>query len=345
MANNAYSLLTTAQAILTNKYAAPEMRHKDYAVLRILLGNSDVMIPNVQELQKSDSCSTEAYAFIKRASDAVTTRHATGAATASSFTDTQRVQLSWVTRGQLFKSSLKMADRNFETATAMLANAMNSAWINLLDTLEALYVAYLGTNKSQVQAASDGELGAWDSSNYVWQVDNANQSWFFQYIQSMMAVNNYSGMMDFIADPVAFALSQQLAAQGSGNSTNTQFTIGDLNIAQSTSLTPVSGYKGYGYLIPGGSVGLLTWVPRVNREDTKTRLQTFTTMKDPFGLGITGALQIYEAKADNSSLGGEKEDENAYYELTVDTAPVKAPLSVSNETTIFEAALLVGGGN
>jgi hypothetical protein len=345
MANNALSLLVTAQALLTKKYSAPEMRHKDYAITRILLGNSDVMVPNVQEIKTSDQRTVEAYAFIKPTSDPVTTRHATGAATASAFGDTQRVQLSWVTRGQLFKASLKMADRNFMTAAAMLSNRMEAAWIHLLDTIEALNAAYLSTNKSQIQGASDSELGAWDSSNYVWGINSLNEKWFFQYVQSMMAVNNYSGIMDFISDPVAFAISQQLAAQGSGNSTNTQFTIGDLKISQSTSLAPISGYKGYGYVIPGGSVGLLTWVPRTNRDNKVTRLQTYTTMNDPFGLGITGALHIYENKADNSSAGGEVQDENIEYELTVDLAGVKAPLSVSNETTIFEAALLTGGGN
>jgi hypothetical protein len=345
MANNALSLLVTAQALLTNKYAAPEMRHKDYAITRILLANSDVMVPNALELKTSDQRAVEAYAFIKPTSDPVTTRHATGAATASAFGDTQKVALSWVTRGQLFKASMKMADRNYMTAAAMLSNRMEAAWIHLLDTIEALNAAYLGTNKSQVQAGSDGELGTWDSSNYVWQIDNLNKNWFFQYIQSMMAINNYSGMMDFIADPVAFAISQQLAAQGSGNSTNTQFTIGDLKIAQSTSLAPVSGYQGYGYIIPSGTVGLLTWVPKANRENRATRLQTYTTMNDPFGLGITGALHIYENKADNSIAGGELQDENVEYELTVDLSGVKAPLSVTNETTIFEAALLTGGGN
>lgn len=340
MANNAYSLLVTAQALLGDKFANPEMRHKDYAITRILLQNSNIMLPNIQELKTSDQRPVEAYAFIKPTSDPVTTRHATGAATASAFGDTQKITPSWVTRGQLFKASMKMADRNFMSAAQMLANRMEAAWIHLLNVIETLNAAYLATNKSQVQAASDGELGTWDGTNFVWQVNDTNKQWFFQYIQSMMAVNNYAGMLDFIADPVAFAISQQLAAQGSGNSTNTQFTIGDLNIAQSTSLAPVSGYKGYGYLIPPGTIGLMTWIPRENREGKVTRLQTYTNMMDPFGLGIQAALHIYEAKADNSNLGGELQDENVEYELTVDLSSVKAPLSVTNETTIFEAALL-----
>lgn len=341
MANNALSLLVTAQAKLTEKYSAPEMRHKDYAITRILLGNSNIMVPTFQELKTSDQRPVEAYAFTKPACDPVTTRHATGSATAAAFGDTQKVLLSWVTRGQLFKASLKMADRNFMTAAGMLANRMEGAWMCLLDTIETLNAAYLATNKSQVQAAGDGELGAWGAVDHIWEIANGNKEWFFQYVQSMMGVNNYSGMIDFIADPVAFAISQQVAAQGSGNSTNTQFTIGDLNIAQSTSLAPIAGYLGYGYAIAPGSVGLLTWVPRVNRENVTTRLQTYTTMQDPFGLGITAALHIYETKADNSNLGGEVEDENVEYELTVDLASVKAPLSVANESTIFEAALLV----
>ncbi len=340
MANNALSLLTTAQAMLQTKYAAPEMRHKDYAITRILLENTDVMVPNVMELKTSDQRAVEAYAFIKPTSDPVTTRHATGAATASAFGDTQKVALTWATKGQLFKASLKMADRNFMTAASMLSNRMEAAWIHLLDTIELTNAAWLSTNKSQVQAAADGELGSWDAINYAWKVGQTNKNWFFQYIQSMMAINNYSGRMDFIADPVAFALSQQLAAQGSSNSTNTSFTIGDLDISQSTSLAPVAGYQGYGYIIPEDTVGMLTWIPKANRENKTTRLQTYTTMKDPFGLGLEGALHIYEAKADNSAAGGELQDENIEYELTIDIAGVKAPLSVTNETTIFQAALL-----
>lgn len=340
MANNALSLLTTAQAMLTNKFAAPEMRHKDYAITRILLRNSDVMVPNVTQLKTSDQRAVEAYAFVKPASDPVTTRHATGAATASAFGDTQKVALTWATKGQLFKASLKMADRNFMTAASMLANRMEAAWIHLLDTIEATNAAYLSTNKSQVQAAADGELGSWNAASYAWEVNQANKNWFFQYVQSMMAVNNYAGIMDFIADPVAFALSQQLAAQGSANSTNTSFTIGDLAVSQSTSLAPISGYQGYGYILPQNTVGLLTWIPPENREGKTTRLQTYTSMNDPFGLGIQGALHIYETKADNSAAGGELQDENIEYELTVDIAGVKAPLSVTNETTIFQAALL-----
>lgn len=337
MANNALSLLVTAQAKLAEKFAQPEMRHKDYAITRIMLQNANIMLPDLQTLKTSDQRPVEAYAFIKSASDAVTAR--ASAATAAAFGDTQKIAPSFVTRGQLFKASLKMADRNFMTAVDMLANRMETAWIYLLDTIEAANAAYLAANKSQVQAAADGELGSWDGANFIWDVASANKPWFFQYIQSMMAVNNYGGMMDFLADPVAFAISQQLAAQGSANSTNTQFTIGDLNVAQSTSLAPVAGYTGYGYIIPQGTVGLLTWVPRLNRENTVTRLQTYTTMNDPFGLGLTGALHIYEAAADNSAAGGETQDENIQYELTIDFAGVKAPLSVTNESTIFEAGL------
>lgn len=343
MANNAYSLLVTAQAKLAAKFAAPEMRHKDYAITRIMLANANVMLPTLAELKTSDQRPVEAYAFTKPASDAVTTR--AGSHSAAAFGDTQKVTPSFVTRGQLFKASLKMADRNFMNAVDMLANRMEAAWIHLLDTIEAANAAYLAANKSQVQDATSGELGAWNGTDFVWEVDNANKAWYFQYIQSMMAVNNYGGMMDFLADPVSFAISQQLAAQGAANSTNTQFTIGDLNVAQSTSLAPVSGYTGYGYIIPQGTIGLLTWVPRANRENREMKAETFTTMNDPFGLGLTGAIHITEVSADNSAAGGEVQDVNIQYELTIDFAGVKAPLSVSNESTIFEAALLVGGGN
>ena len=344
MANYALSLLTTAQAMLTDRMSKPEMRHKEYSITKVFLANGPALLPDYESLKTSDSRAVEAYCMTKSATDTVNTRNHVHAADA--FGDTQRVQLSFTTFGQLFKTSLKMADRNYMTAAQMLSNRMETAWIHLLDEIEAAGATALNTQKSQVQAAGDGALGTWDGAAFTWQVADTDQNWYLQYLMAMMKVNNYTDMMDVINDPVAFAILQQLANQGSANSTNTSFQFAGADVHLSTALAPDASYKAYSYLIPKGTACILPWIPRENRETVTTRLQTYTNMMDPFGLGIQGALHIYETKDSTYAAlnGGEVQDEIYEYELSVDLASVNAPLSVANESTIFKGALLSGGG-
>ena len=343
MANYANSLLSTAQALIADKYAKPEFRHKDYAITRILLANADYCVENIDALKTSDQRAVSAYALAKTASDAATNRSYAHAAAGNG--DSQVVSLSWATKAEKFKTSLKAGDRNFINAAKQLQGRIESAWINLLDTVEGVNAAYLAAQKTQVNAAGDGELGLWDEVNFAYQIANADENWFIQYIQSMMQINNYNGMIDFIADPVAYAKAAQLLNQGGQNALNTSFQFGNIRPSLSSSLVNEAGYKGWGYAIPEGTVGMIPWIPKENRENTVTRLQTYTTMQDPFGLGITAALHIKETAADTNTLGGEYQDELVEYELSLDIANVKAPLSVANETTIFKAGLLSAGGN
>lgn len=342
MADYANSLLSTAQALIADKFAQPEFRHKDYSITRIMLANADYVVENLDALKTSDQRAVSAYALSKTASDAATNRSYNHSAAANG--DSQVVSLSWATKAEKFKTSLKIGDRNFISQAKMLAGRMESAWINLMDTIEGVCAAYLASYKSQVQAASNGELGEWDAANYIWQIDNTNKNYFFQYVQSMMQVNKYNGMIDFIADPVAYAIAVQLMNQGAGNGTNTSFQFGNIRPAMSSSLTADSSFTGWGYAIAAGTVGIIPWIPRENRENVATRLQTYTTMNDPFGLGLTAALHIKETAADTNDNSGEYQDEVVEYELSLDVANVKAPLSVTDESTIFKAGLLVSGG-
>jgi hypothetical protein len=338
MANYANSLLVTAQGLLADKFSKPEMRHKQYSITEVMMKNTPVILPEIEMLKTSDQRAVEAYAFTKRATDSAAARLHNH--TASGFGDTQKVALSYSTYAQKFKASLKMADRNFMTAAQMLANAMESAFINLMDSIEAANATYLNTNKTQVQAAADGELGTNDAVNHIWQIPQSSKDWMFQYLGQMLNINDYGDMKDVICDPVAFAIAQQLANQGGSNATNKGFQFNDMNLVNSTALTALAGFVGYVYAIPEGTVGALPWIPRVNRENVVTRLQTYTNMNDPFGLGLNVALHYYETADTTAATVGEVQDEIIQYEISIDWATVKAPLSTANETTIFKAGLL-----
>jgi hypothetical protein len=97
-------------------------------------------------------------------------------------------------------------------------------------------------------------------------------------------------------------------------------------------------------VIPDGTVALLPWIPKQNREGIVTRLQTYSNMNDPFGIGLTAAVHIYETKASTYGNNGEVQDEVYEYELSIDVANVKAPLSTASATTIFKGGLIASGG-
>jgi len=336
MANYADSLLVTAQSMLNDDMAKPEYRHKDYSIIRVLTGNAPVLLPELDSIYKSDSMTVESYCLALSASDAITARAHDHAA--SAFGDSQKVTLSFAIRGQEFKSSLKAADRNYIGEAQMLKGRIMGAFIHLFDTIEALAATSLNTNKSQVNDATDGERGTWDDSNYVWEIDNANQDFVFQYISSMMRENNYTNL-DFIADPTLYALAMQKANQGGSNAVNLGWQFAGLNMFESPSITPGDEQIGLGYAIPKGTSALVHRIPSLNKVGKDTKDYTYTSMMDPFGLGIECAVHVREVGTDTSGSVGETQDVVFEYELTLDFAFVNAPLTTSNAATVFKHAL------
>jgi len=340
MANYANSLLVTAQASLSDRMKAPEFRNKVWSVNEVFKKGTPFILPDINSLKTSDQRSVKAYTGAKTTATVGSARAHDHSA--SGFGDSQEVSLSFTTYARKFKVSLKMADRNFLSAAEMLANEIQSTFIDIHDEIESDSVAYLGTNKTQVNNANSGtQIGSWDGTNYEWEVAATNEDYYFQYIASMMRQNKYRGMMDVIHDPVLFSLAQQKAAQGATNAENLGFQFAGLNQYESIDLSGGDGQKGISYVIPTGTVGMIDWIPRINREGRETKDFTYTTISDPFGSGLQFALHIREDGADNSSNGAEVQDVDIEYEVSTDIARVKAPLSTSNASTIFKSALLV----
>jgi len=200
----------------------------------------------------------------------------------------------------------------------------------------------LETYKSQVNAAS-GEytsLGAWDGTEYAWQVPNGSLNYFFQYIGTIMKVNKYHGMVDLVCDPVSYSIAKQLLAQGSSNATNTSFQFDGMTIMMSTDLTNDDGVTGTVYAIPKGTVAMVDWIPAANRRGAITNNYKYSTIGDVSGMGLTLALFEAQEGTDSNTTGAEVQDVNYLYESSVDYSFVKALLSTSNEYPIFKFQLL-----
>jgi hypothetical protein len=68
--------------------------------------------------------------------------------------------------------------------------------------------------------------------------------------------------------------------------------------------------------------------------------ETWTTMGDLFGFPLTWSVFKTDACTDTTSLGGYTQDLITTYELSVDIALAKAPISVATETPIYKFGLL-----
>lgn len=292
----------------------------------------------------SDGRTLTGYYLKKLASDAVTARSYQHSAANNG--DSAALSLSWSTKGQLLQHSLKQAENNVLTDAKMLAYKWGSAWINLCDAIETALYTYLNANKTTTNSAStlSSRLGSWDSANYIWDIlnDANSEKFFFQYMKQMLKVNHYTGQVDMVLDPILFAIAQQYAQQGQANATNTGFQFSEMNFIESVDIPAAEGYDGQLFAVIPGTVAMLTHVPAKNRENTMTKAYTYTTMPDPFGLGLVGAVHSYETGADTNGTGGALQDVTTQFELTVDYATAKAPLTTG--TTIFKGGLKISGG-
>jgi hypothetical protein len=334
------SALVNAQAILTEKYQKPEFRHEIYSLIRLMLNRGQNMFVGTEldRLKKSDNQTVDTFVLAKRAADLKTARAHDH--TVSAYGDSQKVTLSFTTKGYVYGTSLKLAENNVFNMAQLLASDLESQTIANDNVIEALIATYLNTYKTQTNDATSGsEFGDWDGTNFHWAIPYAKKDWMFQYIQEVMAINNYNGPLDFVMDNVAYAFSEQIRKQGGGNQTNLGWQMDNLTLVKSPRIA-TTGYMGTIYAVPAGTVGMVTRVPRLNRENVSTKMYDYGTMQDPLGTGLLYANHYYEVGKSTASAGA-TQDVGLEYENTVDEAMVKAPLSSSaDDSTIFKFVLL-----
>ena len=349
MANFADSVWNAAQYKLADMMQKPEWKHKPSTTLMTLKKNTGFLVPasereRVWNIKTSDQHSVEISTLKKQSTSAVTARSYTHSGNNN---DSQKVTLSFVTRGRTFKFSIKQADRNIFQQGEMLAAQIRSAAIDLHGVLETYFLGLLNTNKSQVEvrnAATQSPEGyVWDATNYVAQIPNSAKDRAFQKLRGFMRQQYYQGAIDAIVDEYFLQEAEYLIQQGSGNATNLGWQFGDLGMGVSQELYPEQNYLGTGFVFPVGTVGFVDWIPRLNRQgfgDTFVHGGKYRTMPDPLGSGLQFAVHEIAAGADNESTYGETQDVDINYEITIDVAFVKSQMSTSNASPIFKFGLL-----
>ena len=134
MANFSASNLANAQTIISQRYAAPEMRMMPTPAFELLTQNANFLIENADDLRTREDRPIEAKLLTrqKRNPGAGRTYNHTGV-----FGDSGSVTLAWTSMSDVTSISLKLLDKNifgFETA---LANQLEQCAINILEAKEA----------------------------------------------------------------------------------------------------------------------------------------------------------------------------------------------------------------
>jgi hypothetical protein len=336
------SLKVNAQAILAEKYQKPEFKHEPYKLIRLMLerGKSPFTDKQLDAIYTSDSMTVESFAFAKRAADVATARAHDH--TLADFGESPKVTLSVAINAYKYGVSLKMGGRNVLDQAQMLAKDLESQAIAGNNVLEAAIAAYVATYPTQVNAASGSwaKFGAFNGAgDYTWVIPAAEEKWVFDYIREIMSINDYDVPLDIICDNQGWALRNQLATQGQGNDTNTGWQFDGMNIVKSYRVVD-SNYAATFYVMPQGSVGMVSRIPSENRRGVSTRLYDYSKMTDPLGTGLELATHAYETGSTTALKGGETQDVTFEYENSHDYAFIKAPLSGGpTYSPIFKFAL------
>ena len=337
MANYAASVLAEAQLILNNRYAAPEKRIKTAGVFGAFQKNSDLTIPNIGELRTKEERPEHGYFFnrSKRSSISGRTYNHTG-----TVGDSTQVIFDWDTYGDVCSVSLKRADNNVMSDAAVLANELDNVFKNIYEAIDAAALTYLATNKSGVNVATKN--GSFNGTNDAFEIASANIGRVLQHAKSMARQNYYNGPYEMILDPLLYIEAEHYLQQGSANATNTAYQAGGLGLWEAITLADANYTAGAGYIIPQGTIGVVDWIPRQNRQGVgnyESVLGGYGTIQDPIS-GMTFAIHGYAERADTSAAGGDAQDVVTQWEVSVDLSFNNSPLTVSTESTIFEIGIV-----
>lgn len=345
MANYADSLWLAAQYKLDEMMQKPEFKHKPSAALSVFLKNTNMLIPaSAREAAWNQKPSDQVPVTVKNlAKHTVALGSARAYNHAGAIGDSMTVTPNYTTYSRKFKYSVKQADRNVFGLAEMIAGEVRSAAIDLHAGIETALIANLNTNKSQVVVDANPQSGTWDGANFIFGVLNADKAQYFQYLKMFMNEQYYGGSFDVINNMRAMAQAMYLGQQGQGNATNLGWQIDGLNMVASTELTNAAGYDWMSYIIPEGTIGILPWIPQLNRQGFGETFRVggrYSTIADPLGSGLTFAVHEYAVGADNNNAAGETQDIDVEVEISIDLAPIIAPMSTANASPIFKAGQL-----
>lgn len=343
MASFSASNLVAAQARLTEKFTSNEFREKVLPALELGLKNGSPVVPDYVELRKREDRPVYAYSPKRIIGSVGSQRTATHTGARP---DSFNVPLTWNTYTSTFSISLKMMDTNVFSFQDALDTALKNAILDIHSQIESDTITNLQTYRTQVVKSSSplGSRVAWNSTNYAYEIQAGDKSQFFSLAKTVMQKNYYNMQrFDVIVDGNKFADSTWYVNQGTGNYANTQYQFSGMNPVLSTDLSDSNYSNGVSLVMPSEMFCLLPWIPKQNRQgygDYNSYVGGFGSFVDPMGTGLEFAMHGYSLRTDTSSYNGVAQDVEMQFEVSVDIAFLLSPLSVSNESIVYEFAQL-----
>lgn len=347
MSNYALSVLATGQSKVTKKYQQPEQRRKMPTVFELALQNTQISIPNADELRKSALRPVEVYYLKKIAAQAGTAKAYNHTGT---YGDSGKMTLSYVTHVETFSLPRKIAQNNIYQYQEMFNNLYEEHWKNLRTRHDTTALAFLYANRVQLSAATmDAQMasanpGSFNETNYALEIAFANQKLFVQKAKNAMRARYLTGEYDVISDLQLAAQMEFDLNQGAGNNVNTSFQYNGITVATTQDVVDPSYALGSSLWLPKGQFAGLNWNDPYNKapmtQDEGGPVGTLGTAPDPFGSGAIGDISMYTQRADTSAntYGGDTQDIVDQWEISLCVGYAVPPLSTASDSVIMEIA-------
>jgi hypothetical protein len=341
MPNHSASELVTAQAGLIQKFASEELKYRTPSTFLKIKELSEIMMPSYKGIKTADDRTVTAYGVSRIA-------RFLGSARSHNHTgdkgDSFALTPTWGTYSDTFSKSLKEADNNFLTDEEMLIGLFANSFRNFAEGLESEAQDFLVEGRSTVGAASP--LATFDATDDLYTIASANIDSAMQYAKAVMETNNLKGEYVCFADSLAYTRFEKNMNQGQGNATNLGFMYSGVEMIHSIGLDAVIASNTAGtynqgtfILVPTDALASLDWIPKQNRDGVETTEQTYASIFNPID-GMDYALHRFAERSNQSSAGGQTQDELTQYELSVDIAFESAPLTASGESVIQAFAIV-----
>jgi len=345
MANRTLANFSTAQARLLGAFQAQELRYRNPVTYLAFLMSSNIMFPNYEELRLREDRAIDTNYKI-RSSRALGSGGRIFNHTGTKG-DTAVLTPSWSTYDDGFNISLKQADNSLYSLDEQLASELQQITSNFAEGLETIATAYIFAQRSGVNiATSEGafETALGVNTFEITEATNGNRA--IQISKSVMHVNKYSDSnLVAFCDTVAYNKFLFDAAQGAQNSTNLSFQFNGVTYIHSVELGALAVAldatfnKGFWIMAEMGTFGVLPWIPKQNRNGVETSVDTYTSMINPIDNNMY-AVHSYESRANDSANNGSAQDTVTQYEISIDVALEKAPLTTLNETVFLAFSLV-----
>lgn len=331
------SALVAGQAKFTERMQKGEWRLPDSAAFNAAQ-KSLIANPALGDIRTREDRTVTAYFPIRQAAIGTSARayNHTGARG-----DSSSKAITWTTFAEPFSISIKQADNNVFSFAEMFASSQLNAILNLINRIDAWFVAALLADKTQINLG--GGNGSWVVGDLDYEVPAAEMNYFFQNARQMMNFNLFNGQLIAVADDKAVTLAQRLMAQGSANAMNYGFQFQGIDVLPTTRTILGSSFNGSALVYENGLVAVEPWIPKQNRKplDPGKAMEyngDYGQITVPQLPGVPFAIHAYSQRADNSAVGGYTQDLTMEFEISVDLAYCSAPLSAirgANDSVIY----------